>query len=113
MPSNDNDKTFIAAFLDMLNPTGFSTLEEYTLWHVNCMFLKPQLKHLFVIGTVRIMRNKGELRNYHVQERLKETGLRNVVWTPGENPRTGKKKTLGKTEEIQIKYNLTLMIIMH
>lgn len=78
------------------------------------MFLKPQLEHLFVIGTVRIMKNKGRLRNYHVQGKLKETGLRNVVWTPGENPRTGeKKKTLGKTEEIQIKYNLTLMIIMH
>lgn len=76
------------------------------------MFLKSQLKHLFVIGTVRIMRNKGQIRNCHVQEKLKETGLKNV-WTPGENLRTGKKKTLGKTEEIQIKYNLTLMIIMH
>lgn len=55
------------------------------------MFLKPQLKHLLVIGTVRIMKSKGRLRNYHVQEKLKETGLKNV-WTPGENPRTGKKK---------------------
>lgn len=77
------------------------------------MFLKSQLKHLFIIGTVRIMRNKGQIRNCHVQEKFKETGLKNV-WTPGENLRTGeKKKTLGKTEEIQIKYNLTLMIIMH
>lgn len=57
---------------------------------------------------------QGQLRNYHVEEKLKETGLKNVVWTPGENPeQERKKKTLGKTEEIQIKYNLTLMIIMH
>lgn len=80
---------------------------------MNCMFLKPQLKHLLVVGTVRIAKNKGQLRNYHVQEKLKETGPKNAVWTPERIPEQRGKRTLGKTEEIQIKYNLTLMIIVH
>lgn len=48
-----------------------------------------------------------------MQEKLKETGLKNVVWAPGENPRTEGEKDIRETEESQIKYNLTLMIITH
>lgn len=44
----------------------------------------------YVISTLKVIKNKENLKNYHIQEEPKQTGQLNVAWYSGWDSRTEK-----------------------